>query len=419
MTTTPPVPHSKCPARVPGAIAHHGAGDYHHAYAHLRSDHPIYHDPELDLWVVARHRDIDEVLRDRHSAFTPAHSYDPIQPTDPEAARIYTGVKDVPVAASTDPPLHTRYRDALTAVWPTSASQLAPWHATVEKRALEAADALAARRERTAELTAHYATGLTSRIMSDLIGIDLAQEQCVLNGSRGMADLLWSFQPPSAQQRCSQAVVDLWNLCTRLVAQRREQPEEDLTSAWIAYRDRDGAPLTDAEIASTLMEVLTTNAETLALLITTALHHLLSGDGYRRLVHHPHEAPAAIEETLRLDPPLIGWLRTTTRPVTLADTSLPQGARLLLLMHSAGHDETHQTHASRTFDHQRTGTPPTLTFGSGIHYCPGAQYTRLVAHHALTALTHVLPGLTLTATTPAPRPTSLILRRPAQLHVTW
>ncbi|MFE2247036.1 cytochrome P450 [Streptomyces lavendulae] len=419
MTTTPPTPHTACPARSPGAIAGHGTGDFHDAYAHLRRDHPVYHDPELDLWVVSRHRDIDEVLRDRYGSFTPAHSYDPVQPTDTEAARIYTGVQDVPVAASTDPPVHTRYREALTAVWPTSAGQLAPFQGAVEKRALEAAHALAARDGRTGELTAHYARPLASRIMSDLIGIAPGDERCVIDGSSGMADLLWSFQSPSDQQRCSRAVVDLWKLCTDLVAQRRSRPRDDLTTAWIAYRDQAGVPLTDAEIASTLMEVLTTNAETVALLVSTALHHLLSGDGYLRLVRHPDETPAAIEETLRLDPPLIGWIRTTTRPLTLAGTSLPRGARLLLLMHAAGQDEAHETHAPDAFDHRRTDTPPTLTFGAGIHYCPGARYTRLVAHHALAALTHVLPGLTLAVTAPATRPASMILRRPVELHADW
>lgn len=418
MTTTTTT-HSGCPAHTPGAIARHAVGDLHAAYAHLRREHPVYHDPDLGLWVVSRHRDIDEVLRDRHRAYTPAHSYDPIQPTDPEAARIYTAVHDVPVAASTDPPTHTRYRDALTAVWPTSATQLAPWRSHIEKRALQAAQALAARPDRTGELTAHYARPLTARIMSDLIGIAPEDEQCVIAGSSGMADLLWSFQPSADQQRCAQAVVDLWNLCTGLVAQRRSEPQDDLTTTWISYRDDVGAALTDAEIASTLMEILTTNAETLALLTTTALQHLLTGDGYHHLTQHPEQAPAAVEETLRLDPPLIGWLRTTTRPVILSGANLPQGARLLLLMHSAAHDEAHGVDATRTFDHHRKDAPPTLNFGAGIHYCPGAQYTRLVAHQALAALTRTLPGLTLTSRTPAPRPANLILRRPAQLHVTW
>ncbi|MEU8512898.1 cytochrome P450 [Kitasatospora sp. NPDC048722] len=414
MTTPPP----GCPAHTPGAIAHHASGDFHATYAHLRREHPVYHDPELDLWVVSRHHDIDEVLRDRDRAFTPAHSYDPVQPTDPEAARIYTAVHDVPVAASSDPPVHTRYRDALTAVWPTSASQLAPWHAHIEKRALQTAETFAARPTRTGELGADYARPLTSRIMSDLIGIAPEDEQCVITGSSGMADLLWSFQQPADQQRCAQSVVDLWNLCTRLVAQRRNDPQDDLTTAWIAHRDEHGLPLTDAEIASTLMEVLTTNAETLGLLITTAIQHLLA-DGYRHLAHQPELASSAIEETLRLDPPLIGWLRTTTRPTTLAGTDLPEGARLLLLMHSGAHDEVHGVRASETFDPRRQDTPPVLNFGAGIHYCPGAQYTRLVARHALAALATTLPALTLTAPAPAPRPANLILRRPVELKVAW
>ncbi|MGW1072842.1 hypothetical protein [Streptomyces sp. NPDC002537] len=107
------------------------------------------------------------------------------------------------------------------------------------------------------------------------------------------------------------------------------------------------------------------------------------------------------------------------RPVALVGVGLPQGARLLLLMCSAAHDETHAVHDPRTFDHRRTDTPPTLNFGAGVHYCPGARYTRLVTHHTVTALTHALPRLTLTTTAPVPRPANLILRRPTRLHATW
>ncbi|MEJ8640983.1 hypothetical protein WKI68_04975 [Streptomyces sp. MS1.HAVA.3] len=59
---------------------------------------------------------------------------------------------------------------------------------------------------------------------------------------------------------------------------------------------------------------------------------------------------------------------------------------------------------------------PTLNFGAGIHYCPGAQYTRLVAGQTLSALVHALPGLALTGQAPAPRPAGLVLRRPTLLH---
>ncbi|WP_405163203.1 cytochrome P450 [Nocardia sp. NBC_01499] len=411
--------HRRCPAHIPGDIARHADDDFHSVYTHLRHDHPVYHDSDLELWVVSRHDDIAEVLRDREHAYTPAHSYDPIQPMDPEASRIYTAVHDVPVAASTDPPIHTRYRNALTAVWPTSATRLAPWQPRIESRAREAAEAFAARPDRFGELFADYVQPLTMRVMSDLIGVTPHEEQCVIDGSSGMSDLLWSFQQPIDQRRCAQAVVEQWKLCTDLVSRYRADPQANLTTAWTTYRDADGTPLTDAEIASTLMEVLTTNTETLALLITTALRHLLTGDGYRHLTHHPERACTAIEETLRVDPPLIGWLRTTRHPVTLAGVELPRDARLLLLMHSGARDEVHGTAEPHSFDYQRDDIPPTLVFGAGDHYCPGALYTRFVAQHALTALAEALPNLTLTAEAPAPRLANLLLRRATRLTVTW
>ncbi len=131
-------------------------------------------------------------------------------------------------------------------MWPTSAGQLAPGTPPSKggpsKRRAHSPPAPA----RTGELTADYARPLTARIMSDLIGVAPADEQCVIAGSSAMADLLWSFQQPADKRRNAQAVVDLWNLCTGLVSQRRGRLHDDLTSAWIAYRDEQGIPLRNA-----------------------------------------------------------------------------------------------------------------------------------------------------------------------------
>lgn len=101
-------------------------------------------------------------------------------------------------------------------------------------------------------------------------------------------------------------------------------------------------------------------------------------------------------EVPRHDPSLIGWLRCTTRPTDLGGTTLPTGARLLLLLGSAALDEHHRLADPHTFNHQRAALPTTLNLGAGIHFCPGALYVRYTAQHAIAALTRALRHLTLT-----------------------
>ncbi len=417
---TPAVPTLRCPVTQPGSIAAHGTGDRHSLYVHLRQDHPVYHDPALDLWVVARYEEIDEVLRDRSGAYSPAETYAPVQSLAPEAAQVYDSIAFVPVTASTDPPIHTRFRRALTALWPTTAGQLQPWQKHIEAHAVEAAEEFAARPSGFGDLESDYTQPLASRVMGDMIGIPAEGLDCVTAGSSNMSDLLWGHLDPATQHTSALGVQKLWNYCLTLIDDRKKHPQDDLITGWLDYQAPDGDNLTREEIASMLMEVLSTNAETTSLLISTTLHHLLTTGSYTDLVRHPEQIPGAVEETLRHDPPLIGWLRCTTRETTLGGTRLPAGVRLLLLLASAAEDEHHGLQDPHVFDPRRPSIPTTLNLGAGSHFCPGALYVRLTAAAALEALTRVLPALTLHPDPGGPtRAVNTILRTPRRLPVTW
>ncbi|GHH19231.1 hypothetical protein [Streptomyces rubradiris] len=59
-------------------------------------------------------------------------------------------------------------------------------------------------------------------------------------------------------------------------------------------------------------------------------------------------------------------------------------------------DEHHHLREADAFDPDRPVQPPSLAFGAGIHYCPGAPYARHLTHQALAALADACPALTLT-----------------------
>ncbi|CAL9281206.1 cytochrome P450 [Streptomyces sp. SudanB182_2057] len=138
-------------------------------------------------------------------------------------------------------------------------------------------------------------------------------------------------------------------------------------------------------------------------------------------LHHTSRLSDAIDETLLHDPPLIGWLRNTTRDTRLGATPIPAGSRLLLLLASAPRDGHHSLRDADVFGPDRPVQPPSLAFGAGIHYCPGAPYARHLTHHALTALADACPTLALTRPHPTPDtwPTNTALRAPHTLTATW
>ena len=113
-------------------------------------------------------------------------------------------------------------------------------------------------------------------------------------------------------------------------------------------------------------------------LLSNSLYHLASRDHVRGSMRDdPATLPAAVEELLRFDTPIQALARTTTRPVELHGTTIPEGARVVLLFGSADRDERHWDDPD-TIDITRPQIRH-VAFGDGIHHCLGAPLARLEA----------------------------------------
>ena len=103
------------------------------------------------------------------------------------------------------------------------------------------------------------------------------------------------------------------------------------------------------------------------------------------LRHHPADIPLAIEESLRLDPPLAFLLRRCTEAVTVAGVDLAKGSQVAFGLASANRDEA-VFEDPDTFVVAREGVRSHLSFGDGPHVCPGAGLARLEARLAIETL---------------------------------
>jgi cytochrome P450 len=153
-----------------------------------------------------------------------------------------------------------------------------------------------------------------------------------------------------------------------------DAPDDPTTQ--LLHEQVDGRPLTDAEIVSivrnwTVGELATIGAS-IGIILTYLADH---PDLEARLRADRTLVPAAIDEMLRIDAPLIANRRATSRPVSLAGESLPADARVTLLWASANRDE--QVFGDP--DELRLDRDPSLNllYGAGIHVCPGAPLARL------------------------------------------
>jgi cytochrome P450 len=125
----------------------------------------------------------------------------------------------------------------------------------------------------------------------------------------------------------------------------------------------------------------------------------------------------AIDESLRLEPAAAVVDRFATTAVSLGPAQIRAGDLVVVSLAGANRDPAVFAEPDR-FDIRRANARQNLGFALGPHFCVGAQLARAETEAAISALLEHLPGLRLDPDRPA-RPSGLVFRKPADLHVRW
>jgi len=159
---------------------------------------------------------------------------------------------------------------------------------------------------------------------------------------------------------------------------------DDPTTRLLAERV-GGRPLTDAEIVSIVRNWTVGELGTIAASIGIVAHYLAGHPPLQDALRaDPSDLPAAIDEILRIQAPLIANRRVTARPVEVAGQRLGAGERVTLIWASANRDEAVFGDPD-AFDPDRNAAR-NLLYGAGIHVCPGAPLARLELRLVVEAL---------------------------------
>jgi hypothetical protein len=192
----------------------------------------------------------------------------------------------------------------------------------------------------------------------------------------------------------TEALVAMTGYFTELIERRRRDPGDDVVSHLVAAGV--GA---DGDIAGTLsilaftFTMVTGGNDTTTGLLGGAVQLLDQRPDQRALLAaNPDLIPDAVEEFLRLTSPVQGLARTTTSDVTLHDTTIPAGRKVLLLYASANRDERQYGPSAAELDVTRRPRN-ILTFSHGAHHCLGAAAARMQSRVALTELLDRCPVL--------------------------
>ena len=158
---------------------------------------------------------------------------------------------------------------------------------------------------------------------------------------------------------------------------------DDATNGLLAI-SVEGSPLGDEQIVSILRNWTAGHGTVSAGLSILVLHLAEQPELQLRLRSDPSLIPAAVEEILRADDPLVANRRTTTREVEIGGRTIPEGASLSLMWIAANRDPG--AFEDPESIEPRRGLDASLVWGRGIHFCLGAPLARLELRVALEEL---------------------------------
>jgi cytochrome P450 len=320
-------------------------------------------------------RDAGPVVRDAHGAFliteAAAASYALRHPELFSSKKAFDSLGSpipiVPVAA--DPPEHTRYRRLLRPFF--SARGVARWLPVVRELAVELIDNVAG--QGRCDLVADLALPLPAQVFLTLFGLPpqdrdrlIAWKDAVL-GAVGI-----SGAEPASDANIALAA-ELYEYLVGHIAERREKRGDDILSQLAA--DTSEQRMTDEEILGLSFLFVLAGLDTVTSALSTAFATLAGQPELRRqIVKDPSVIPAAVEELLRADGPVVTVPRVATRDVELAGQLIPAGAYVAVAIGAANHDTVEYADPD-TVDFGRD--THNLAFGGGPHGCLGAHLARM------------------------------------------
>jgi len=318
------------------------------------SEPPIHHDEHAG-WCLYRHADIDHVLHDP-STFSNAVS------------------SHLSVPNGMDPPAHARYRQPLEGFF--TATEMEAFEPEARRIAADLIDVAVATRA-PVEIMSAIAQPFAGRAQCAFLGWPDARAHWLVDWVARNVAATREQDRPRLQALAAELAAGIDEILAGRPRAEADSADGDRTSRLLASGPTgEGRPWTHAERVSILRNWTAGEIGTLSAAMGILVGHIADHPPLQsRLRNDPGRIPAAIEEILRADGPLMSNRRITTCPVTIAGRALPAGARVTLVWPAANRDP-------RAFRDPGVIAPGrdrhrSLLWGAGIHVCPGAPLARL------------------------------------------
>ncbi|WP_055601128.1 cytochrome P450 [Streptomyces aureus] len=355
----------------------YATGIPHDRFRDLRDHAPVAWQPEPGIlgwpagsgfWAVTRHADVVRVLKD---SLTYSSCLGATQIRDPDPA-------DLPfirrMMLNQDPPGHGRLRRLVSRAF--TPGRIERFAATARERA---------RRLLAGAIDAGGEVDLVRAVTDDYALLNLTDLLGVPPSDRGLlhawTERVIAYQDPDeppvlddegrpVNPRSPAMLAEMFDYAQELAAHKREHPADDVMSVLA------GSELADAELEMFFFLLTVAGNDTVRSAAPGGLLALAEHpDEQRRLWAGEVDTDTAVDELLRVHPPVLSFRRTAAIDTELAGQAIRRGDKVVVFHASANHDER-VFPAPHRLDLGRTPNPH-VSFGDGPHVCLGAHFARL------------------------------------------
>jgi hypothetical protein len=351
-------------------------GNPHPVYAALREERPVHLNDRPRFWAISRFEDVEAALR-QWPVFSSASGI---------TLDGFSGIK--PMIILMDPPRQAELRRVLQKAF--TAKRIGAQESLIRHTARALLDTISSENE--VDLVSTFTGPFPIMVIAEMLGVDPCDRDLFKEWSNGiMATAAGDYESLVGNYD------HIFDYFRGVIAARRSSPRDDLVTA-LVQAEVDGHELTDDDILGFCALLLIAGNETTTNLLGNAAAVLAAHpDARAQIVADMSLLPNAIEEVLRFDGPVPTLTRTTTTDIEICGHTISAGEKVMLLLAAANRDPRIFDDADR-FDIHRVARKH-IAFGSGIHFCMGANLARLEARIAFEELLCRFPDYRVTADT--------------------
>jgi cholest-4-en-3-one 26-monooxygenase len=344
----------------------------HEEWALLRREAPVYwyqRENCSPFWAITKHADIIEISRQPELFRATQRLFVTIDEPGvppPEEALLRQ-------LLNMNPPEHGAYRAVVSRRFTPAAVNHLAGH--VQEIAGQLIDEIADREE--CDFVTDLSAKLPLAVISEMFGIPRSDWQMMFRLSNAM---IGATDPEymhggTIMEGLQQARMEFFDYFSKLVADRRANPRDDLATA-LALGRVNGEELPPFELLSYFALLIVAGNETTRNATTGGLFAFINHpDQWELLKHDPALIRSATEEIIRWTSPVIQFMRIATADTQLRGRKIREGDPLALFYPSANRDEEV---FEQPFNFDITRHPNYhLAFGIAEHFCLGANLARL------------------------------------------